>query len=154
VKYSIDTSSLLDAWLDYYAPDVFPKWWQLFEASMQDGIVRASQAVLLELEKKDDSIHAWMKLRRFFFVPIDKDIQEEVGRIMASYERLVDTRKGRWAADPFVIALAKLNNAHVITSEKPTGVIEKPNIPDVCNAMNVRCRSLLEFMREMKWRID
>jgi hypothetical protein len=154
VRYSIDTSSLLDAWIRFYTLDIFPRWWVLFEESVRAGLVRASQAVLLDLGKKDDSIYAWMKARPHFFIPIDRDIQIEVTSIQAKYDRLVDTRKGRSASDPFVIALAKLNNAHVITAEKPTGKIDKPNIPDVCQAMNIRCMNLLDFMRELKWRIE
>ena len=154
MQYSIDTSALIDAWVRFYAPDVFPRWWVLFEESIREGAVRASQAVLLELEKKEDKIHAWAKAQPLFVFPIDSDIQKEVSSILANYERLVDTRKSRYAADPFVIALAKLNNACVITGENSSGNINKPNIPDVCRDLNVHCKNLLEFMRELKWRLE
>jgi len=52
MKYCIDTNSLIDAHNRYYPPDVFPKWWSLFQETVQEGIVKTSQAVLLELEKK------------------------------------------------------------------------------------------------------
>lgn len=154
MQYSIDTSSIIDAWVRYYAPDIFPRWWNLFESSVGEGQVRASFPVLLDLEKKDDAVHAWAKAHPRLFIPIDGDIQEEVTGILASYSKLVENRKNRSASDPFVIALARLNDSCVITGEKPTGKINKPNIPDVCHAISVPCIDLLEFMRRMKWRID
>jgi hypothetical protein len=154
MQYSIDTSSLIDAWVRYYAPDVFPGWWILFEDSIQKGLVRASQPVLLDLEKKDDAIHVWAKGHPQLFVSIDGDIQKEVTNILATYPRLVENRKNRSASDPFVIALARQHDANVITGENPTGKLDKPNIPDVCQAMNIPCISLLKFMRDMKWRIE
>lgn len=154
MQYSIDTSSLIDAWVRYYAPDVFPGWWILFEQSIHDELVRASQPVLLDLEKKDDAIHAWAKAHPNLFNSIDGAVQQEVINILGTYPRLVESRKNRSASDPFVIALARLHNACVITGEHPTGKLDKPNIPDVCQALDVRCIDLLTFMRELKWRIE
>jgi hypothetical protein len=154
MNYSIDTSSLIDAWVRHYAPDVFPRWWVLFEESVGDGQVRASLPVLLDLEKKDDAIHAWAKVHPQLFISIDEDIQAEVTSILARYSRLVENRKNKSASDPFVIALARLENACVITGEKPSGTIDKPKIPDVCQALSIPCINLLEFMRRMKWRIE
>ena len=154
MQYSIDTSALIDAWVRYYAPDVFPGWWILFEESIQEGLVRASKLVLLDLERKDDTVHAWAKGHPDLFISIDGEIQGEVTNILASYPRLVENRKNRSASDPFVIALARLNNACVVTGENLTGKIDRPNIPDVCQAMSIPCINLLKFMREMKWRIE
>jgi hypothetical protein len=152
VLYSIDTSSLIDAWSRYYAIDVFPRWWELFEAAVSDGAVRASYPVFLDLEKKEDSIKAWVKARPHILVPIDDNVQAEVTRILASHPRLVENGKNRSASDPFVIALASLNDACVITGEKARK-INTPKIPDVCRAMSIRYINLLDFMREMKWRL-
>jgi hypothetical protein len=152
--YSIDTSSLIDAWGRFYVIDVFPRWWDLFEGAVRDGAVRATYPVLLDLEKKDDSLRAWAKARPNLFIPLDEDIQTEVKTILANHPRLVENRKNRSASDPFIIALAGLNDACVITGEKSTGKINQPNIPDVCQAINIRWINLLDFMREMKWRIE
>jgi hypothetical protein len=154
MEYSIDTSSLVDAWVRYYAPDIFPKWWDLFENTVGAGQVKASMPVLLDLEKKDDGIYRWAKGHPQLFVSIDEVIQQNVTQILANHSRLVENRKNRSASDPFVIALAGLNSACVITGEKPTSKLSQPNIPDVCLAMNIPCIGLLEFMRRMKWRIE
>jgi len=86
------------------------------------------------------------------FVPIDERQQEQVAAILASHERLVDTRKNRSGADPFVIALAALEGCAVVTGEGPTGKPEKPNISDVCDTLGVRCINLLTLFREQGWR--
>jgi hypothetical protein len=70
---------------------------------------------------------------------------------MAKYPRLVDTRRGRMGADPFVIAVAKLNNCTVVTNEALTNNIKKPNIPDVCAALNVRCLNILQMIQAEGW---
>ena len=45
-----------------------------------------------------------------------------------------DKRSG---VDPFVIALAMVNQDTVVTEENATGNIAKPRIPDVCDALGV-----------------
>jgi len=85
------------------------------------------------------------------FIPIDTQIQQVVSNILKDYERLVDTKKGRSVSDPFVIALAQIHKACVVTGELPTNNIKKPNIPDVCRALGIRYINLLSLMREQGW---
>lgn len=153
MKYSIDTSAILEAWRRRYPPDVFPAVWRRLEDVIENGDLAASEEVLLEIEKRDDEVHAWAKkYKATMFVPIDEEQQRGVAAILAAHEKLVDTRKNRSAADPFVIAVAQANGCPVVTAEVATGKPERPNIPDVCTAMGIRCLSLLEFFREQGWR--
>jgi hypothetical protein len=57
LKYSIDTSAILEAWRRRYPPDVFPAVWQRLEQMIERGDLGASEEVLLELEKRDDEVH-------------------------------------------------------------------------------------------------
>ncbi len=109
--------------------------------------------MLLEVKKRDDEVHEWAKARKAkMFVPIDEEQQRHVSSILAKHERLVDTRKNRSAADPFVIALAMAEGCAVVTAEAATGKADRPHIPDVCSAMGVRSMTLLELFREQGWR--
>jgi len=153
LKYSIDTSALLDAWVRYYPPDVFPSVWEKIERITNNGTLIATEEVLMELGKKHDEVYKWARDHGGMFVPVDGQIQVEVARILARHERLVDTRRERSSADPFVIALAKLESCAVVTAEKATGKPEKPNIPDVCSALGIRCMDLIEMFREQGWRV-
>lgn len=153
MKYSIDTSAFLEAWRRRYPPDIFPAVWARIEAVIDAGDLAATEEVFLELEKRDDDVHAWAKGHRGnLFVPIDEPQQRHVAAILQKHERLVDTRKNRSSADPFVIALALANGCAVITAEAATGKADRPNIPDVCSALGVRSINLVEFFREQGWR--
>ena len=109
--------------------------------------------MLFELEKRDDEVYEWAKARKgSFVVAIDEEQQRHVATILSRYERLVDTRKNRSGADPFVIALAMAQDCAVVTAEVATGNAERPNIPDVCAGIRIRCLTLLDLFREMGWR--
>jgi hypothetical protein len=41
-------------------------------------------------------------------------------------------------------------NSVVVTGEMLTGNLDKPRIPDVCRAKNIRCINFLEMIRELK----
>lgn len=58
---------------------------------------------------------------------------------------------GRNEADPFVIALAIARDGVVMTEETLSGSLDKPRIPNVCAALDIRCLSLVEFVREQNW---
>jgi hypothetical protein len=88
------------------------------------------------------------------FIPIDGPIQGEVSAILAAYERLVDSRKNRSRADPFVIALARLKGCAVVAEEGPTGRPDRPHIPDVCKGLSIRCIKLVEMFRELGWKFS
>jgi len=151
LKYSIDTSAILDGWVRYYPPDVFPNLWQNLDELINIGELRATEEVLSELGKIDDKVYNWAKDRSQLFVPIDKGIQQVVSEISQNYKGLVDAGSHRSYADPFVIALALINKSCVITGEHLTSNIEKPKIPDVCRGLGIRYVNLLGLIREQGW---
>jgi hypothetical protein len=151
LRYSIDTSAILDGWARYYPPDVFPGLWQHVDDLIAEGRLIATEEVLHELERKDDDAYAWAKERQQMFVPIDEEIQPAVTAILEQFEKLVDTRANRSAADPFVIALAQTKGCAVVTGEKATKNLNRPNIPDVCQELKLPCLALLQLIRNEKW---
>ena len=52
------------------------------------------------------------------FVPLGEEVQLATQEILTQFPRLVGTMKDRNRADPFVIALAKVKAAIVVTGEK------------------------------------
>lgn len=152
MRYSLDLSALLDGWRRYYPPEVFPGIWTRLEDLIDRGDLRATDEIRIELGKKDDEVLAWaMRRRESLFVPIDEEIQLTVRQIIERYPKLIDTRSGRSGADPFVIALAKIQGCPVVTGEAPTHRENRPNIPDVCWGFGVRPMSFLELLREQGW---
>lgn len=151
LKYSIDTSAILDGWRRYYPPDVFPIIWEKLGELIHISELKAIEEVLYDLEKKDDHVYEWARNQPQLFVPIDDQIQIEVSNILQQYEKLIDTRKNRSSSDPFVIALAKIHQVTVVTGERPTNNLNKPHIPDVCNELGIRSINLLHLIREQGW---
>jgi hypothetical protein len=112
----------------------------------------ASKEVLIELDRKVDDLYAWIKQREEMFLEIDDELQASVSDIMTKYPKLVDERTTKSLADPWVCGLASVKRLAVVTEEKG-GSAEKPRIPFVCQAESIRCLNLLEFIRELGWRI-
>lgn len=154
MKYSIDTSAILDAWTRYYPPDVMPGLWKQLEELIGNGQLIATEEVLYELEKKEDDAYEWSKNNENMFILTDERIQLAVIEILRDHKKLIDTRKNRSGADPFVIALAKVEGCGVVTGEKPTNRPERPKIPDVCRAIVIPCINILQLCREQKWVFD
>ena len=151
MRFSIDTSAILDAYLRHYPQEAFPGLWRHLEALVRSGDLRASEEVMYELEKKDDDALAWARVQDDFFVQMDDDIQSAVSGILRDYPRLIDTRRGRSGADPFVIALAKARGCAVVTGEGVSGSLDRPKIPDVCEAIGVESIRLLDLIRREGW---
>lgn len=150
--FSLDTSSLIGAWTRRMPPDIVPSLWQNLERAAQLGDIRASEEVSHELALKEDGLYKWAKGCSNLFCGIDDEVQIVVTRILKSHPKLLDTRKNRSGADPFVIALAYVHNAAVVTEERASNSPRRPNIPDVCIDLGVRCLDIFDVARHYKWR--
>ena len=60
---------------------------------------------------------------------------------------MLDLKKSKSGADPFLIAVAMLHKCSIVTEEKPSGGPHKSKIPDVCKAYSIECIPLLEMLR-------
>ena len=149
--YSIDTSSLLEAWERSYPPDHFPALWGKLQELIQEHRLYASEEVCVELEKKQGDVYRWARKQQGFLIETDPDIATEVNRILGLPVAIqfVDTSKGRHAADPFVIAVASLHGHVVVTEE--TNSLKHPKIPDVCNYLGIEHLDVLSLIRRERW---
>ncbi len=148
MKYSIDTSPLIDAYRVNHPPDVFPPVWDFLAELAGEGVLGASEEVLHELKARDDELLGWARANHCMFHPTDDAVQCEVARILEMHAGLVHHESERQQADPFVIALAVVEGCSVVTSELPTRNLARPRIPDVCSDLGLRCLSLVEMFRD------
>jgi hypothetical protein len=152
VIYCIDTSALIAAWQERYPPENFPIFWTRIDSLIADDRLVAPTEVLAETGKRSDELHKWLSARKQMFRELEDDIQIAAAAVLTQFPRLVGERKLRTSADPFVIALAQVAELQIVTDEKPTGNAQRPNIPDVCTALNMPpCMGLLELIRAEKW---
>ena len=149
MAFCVDTSGWLDGWHRYYPRDVFPSLWQNVEERVNGSDIIASEEVYVEVQKKDDDLHEWMKQRKFMLIAANESIQRRVAQILRTYPRLVDTLKRRSQADPFVIATAVETGSAVVTGES-VGTATRPRIPFVCQQLGIRCITFLDMIRELK----
>jgi len=151
LKYSLDTSALLEAWVRRYPQDLFPTLWDRLRDAADSGVIGASEEVLREVEKKDDGLHDWLRARAAVVVPTDDRVQRTVREVLAAAPRLMGARSGRNTADPFVIAAAQVHGLTVVTQEG-LGSVARPKIPDVCNQLGVSHIDIVEVFRREGWR--
>lgn len=147
--FSFDTSSVLNGRRDLLPPVVFRSVWMSIEAAIQAGDVRSIDVVRDELSKRDDEVHAWARTQEALFVPLDEAVQRTTREVLAAHPKLMGRGGGRNAADPFVIGLAMTCGGVVVTEEKMSGsVANKPQIPDVCQALGVPWTNLVGFLQQ------
>lgn len=150
--YCFDTSSLIHAWRRAYPPKNFKSFWGKLDDLMHDARLVSSIEVYGELEKKDDDVFAWAKVRKTMFLEIDDDIQVAMISVMGKYPRLVDTVKGKSGADPFVIAQALSTNPRLtVLHQESGGSLKSPKIPFVCDQESLRHIDLLTLIDEEGW---
>jgi hypothetical protein len=151
VGYSVDTSALITSWRVTHNPRNYPTFWERLDQLISNHELRASEEVLEDLSKKDDDVYDWARLRPGMFVPLYEDIQRAVKAMMKRFPRIIDSRRNRSGSDPWVIALAQVENLTVITLEGRTSSLEKPRIPDVCDELKIKCIDMHGLIREQCW---
>lgn len=144
-KYVIDTCSLTEL-RRTYPFKMFAPVWNKLEELVDEGIIITTEEVFDELKMNDDDVFKWAKENSKMFIPLDEQIQIKVQELLTTHYNLIDIKNKKSSADPFVIALALLNNCTVVTEEKPSGGPDKSKIPDVCNYYKVDCIKLLDLL--------
>lgn len=146
--FCLDTNAFIEPWHRRYPIDVFPGYWEGIDAFAAQGRIVCTDQVFDELTRVEDGLLTWAKDRKdnFFRAP-DDGVQVILREIMHNHPKLVDAKKNRSGADPWVIAQAEAANAVVVSEEGSGG--SRVRIPDVCRARKVQCISILQMIREM-----
>jgi Domain of unknown function (DUF4411) len=152
--YSFDTSALIDGLERYYPIGSFPGLWQQIDALVGDGRLVLSEEVWEEVHKKDAVAADWCDGhgKESLVIPTDAVIVQEVQSILQQNSRMVMNMKGRNRADPFVIAVARVRSATVVTGEANDGTANRPKIPYICQQYAIPCQRLLEVIQSEGWR--
>lgn len=151
MAYSLDTSAILDGWVRYYAPDVFPSFWHNLEMLLDAGDAKISKQVHVELCEQDDGAAEWVNERVSAIVEIDEAAFAIAQAIDKQFPGWVTKKKN--GADPFVIALAEIEGLKVITGERRKGTDnpKRMGIPDVCAQRQIDCGAMVDLIREEGW---
>lgn len=151
-KYIIDTCSFSE--LKYrYSEDVFEGIWKQVLDEIEKGTIMSCEEVYEELKKQDDDFFERFSKYKYMFIDINDEIQEELIIILKEHENILDLKKKKSGADPFVIATAKVYNCTVVTEEKRSNSTKIEKIPDVCNAYGIKCITFLDMLRELNIKV-
>lgn len=145
-KYLIDTCSLTKMRHTYPA-DIFPAAWAKLTELADRGILSSAADVWEELSVFEDEISLWAKRRSDFFLPLSKNIQLHATSILSSHPGLLDLKKNKSSADPFVIGTAIELSCSVVTEEIHSNSPTRPKIPNVCNELGIECINIVEMFR-------
>jgi len=152
--YVVDTNS----WsvLRNFYPKAFKTFWQQLDALVAGGEVVSVREVQNELKRVSHSEHLdeWLDANKGLFSGPTEDELEFVAEIFKidHFRQLVGRHQvlvGNPAADPFVIARAKILGGCVVTEEKL-----KPNaaqIPNVCDHFDIECVNLEGLIEAEGW---
>ena len=150
MKYSFDTSALINPWYKLYPSDVFPKVWEYLSDTIDKDLVVAHITVIQEIE--DEELKEWVIQRKKLEFQPDESIQKLASEIQSKFPKIVRP-SAKVGADPFVIALAKQYELTVVSEEilKNSEKKDRGKIPYVCEKYGVKHINFLGFMREMQW---
>lgn len=151
-KYIMDTCSFSE--LKYrYSEDVFEGIWKQVLDEIEKGTIMSCEEVYEELEKQDDDFFARFSKYKYMFIDITDEIQEELITILKENEKILDLKKKKSGADPFVIATAKAYKCTVVTEERRNNSPKSEKIPNVCDAYGIKCITFLDMLRELNIKV-
>lgn len=151
--YSVDTSALLDGLERYYPESMFPGLWERIDGLIGAGRFFISEEVWTEARVHDAATKAWCDTRGKDSLAVSTDavVTREVTGILTQFPKLVANMKGRNRADAFVIAVARLRKATVVTGEGSDGTENRPKIPYICQQLGVPCIRFMDLIRAEGW---
>lgn len=151
-KYIMDTCSFSE--LKYrYSEDVFEGIWRHILNEIEKGTIMSCEEVYEELKNQDDEFLKKIDNYRYMFIDINDEIQSEIINILREHENILDLKKKKSGADPFVIATAKVYKCTVVTEESRTNSEKREKIPNVCDAYGIKCITFLEMLRELNIKV-
>lgn len=152
--YVFDTSPVTTLFKNYYR-SVFKTLWQSFDDMVAEGRILSTREVLRELEDfGHDEMHAWIADHKELFATPTPDEAGVVAKIfqVRHFQQNIEGKKllkGGKVADPFVVARAAVAGATVVTVEKWKK--NAADLPNICEHLNIPCRSLEQFMQDEGW---
>ena len=159
-RYCLDSSFLIHLF-EQYAPDIIPPLWESeFARDLESGKCLIPEDVAAEIEFGRTPLWDWIKqYYKTAFVPLTAEHVTVVREILRRYPRVADPRRPRPHADPFIVAIAKVEGLIVITMEDPIRYREKrsnPKIPTLCDQFGVDriFNDPQKFFRHAGWRVS
>lgn len=156
--YVVDTCVFRHIFYHVYR-SVIPEIWESLEDMLTSGEISSVKETYKELElqfSKDGDVLSWLKKYKDSFTGPTNEEALIVSQIYSNrnFQNGVSEKSiinGRPVADAFLIAKAKVLNGTVVTREEYSPNSAK--IPNICEALNVKCIGEEEFQLILKNKI-
>ena len=153
--YVFDSSSFIV--VGHYFPSNFPSFWERFNSAILESQIVSVREAYRELDNRATRHHLidWVnRNKEIFLVPSPEETQF-VAEIFSvrHFQQLINEKQrltASPAADPFIVASAKVRNACVVTEESFKKNAAK--IPNVCDHYGIECVTIQGFMDKERWR--
>lgn len=153
VRYSFDTSALIDGIERFYPIANFPALWERIDKLIDSGRLLVSEEAWNEAISVDAPLRDWVTDktagRDRSICPTDAAIAAAAGAIAAQFPRWAQ-QGTKNNADPFVIAVAEVKSCVVISGEKNGGP-SQPKIPYVCGVRQVEHGRVVDVVVREGW---
>jgi len=145
--YVVDTCSFTTLH-KIYPKVVFPGVWEKVDELIESERLISVDEVYHEISRQDDALAKWAKTKKEMFIPLTEEVQDAAKDIVNKFVKLLDFKKNKSGADPFLIGLAQIRDgAIVVTEEKYSGGPDKHKIPDICDAMKIPHMNFLAMIK-------
>ena len=160
--FLIDSNAFMTPYRQYYAFDLIPTYWKELSKHADKGRLVLLDMVKAEIDKGEDDLAEWLNKETGFII-CNHIAPEIIGKYqeVLQYVQTCGLYKEQalmaWAprhiADPWLIAVAAVNDYTIITTEVASGGLSRktPNknakIPDVAKAFGVKTNNLYYMMK-------
>lgn len=149
--YIVDTDVLI-GFYDSLPMEVYETQWNLLKRYVEEKRLLICEAVFSEI-KKAVELKKWLSNFDKLVIPcFTHDVIVEAKTIINSYPKLIDINNTSDQADPYVIALAKINGYTILTNEIYSEGSKKTRIPYICKQLSIDCMNTRQFYVEEKWK--
>lgn len=155
MPYTFDTSALIHLFRPgNYDREVFGGLWENFENIVETEGIWSVREVYREIKRGNDELVTWANGHKEIFLSPSEEERKFIRYLLRNpqYQQLVKIKNikgGLPAADPFVIAQAKMEGYCVVTQE--TRRAGSVRIPNVCDSYGIECVNLSGFMNREGW---
>lgn len=154
MSYLLDSNIFISAKNTFYNPTFHPGYWELLGRGIKTGDVVIIDRVYKELSAGNDYLATWIKGYESNVLSTKrKDIETELKKISNFVMQNSAWVKGKKdfleGADAWLIALSQLDDATIVTDEKPNDG-KAPKIPIVARSFGCRCIGHITFLKEIR----
>jgi Domain of unknown function (DUF4411) len=160
--YLVDANVLITAHNDYYPIDSIPEFWEWLVHQAEIGVVKMPLEIYEEIklggkDPQKDMLYGWAvepSVKKHLIFGEEVDPAHVIKCTNVGYAPdLKDDELLQIGRDPFLIAyaMAKPSERCVVSNEvsSPAKTRHRKKIPDVCNAMGVKCINVFAMTRAL-----